>query len=85
MKSLDDGTDIDLGDLNEKELAVVKKSVGDLGEGLAEAGTSAKAMTEAMATDMESATGQDIEIFKGIAEDAKVAKASALDADGAAQ
>ena len=83
IKSLEDGSDIDLGELNPKEIDAVKKSVGDLDEGLTEASTSAGELVGAMAEDMASATGQDAKIFTGIAEDAQVAKASALDADGA--
>ena len=85
IKSLEDGSDIDLGELNPKEIDAVKKSVGNLDEGLTEASTSAGELAGAMAEDMASATGQDAKIFTGIAEDAQVAKASALEADGAAK
>lgn len=85
IKSLEDGSDIDLGELNPKEIDAVKKSVGDLDEGLTEASTSAGELAGAMAEDMASATGQDAKVFTGIAEDAQAAKASALDADGAAK
>jgi hypothetical protein len=70
IKSLEDGSDIDLGELNPKEIDAVKKSVGDLDEGLTEASTSAGELAGAMAEDMASATGQDAKIFTGIAEDA---------------
>jgi hypothetical protein len=70
IKSLEDGSDIDLGELNPKEINAVKKSVGDLDEGLTEASTSAKELAGAMAEDMANATDQDVKIFTGIAEDA---------------
>ena len=85
IKSLEDGSDIDLGELNPKEIDAVKKSVGNLDEGLTEASTSAGELANAMSQDMASATGQDAKIFTGIAEDAQAAKASALEADGAAK
>jgi len=85
IKSLEDGSDIDLGDLSPKEIDAVKNSVGDLDEGLTDASASAGELAGAMAQDMANATDQDVKIFTGIAEDAQVAKASALEADGAAK
>ena len=66
-------------------MEAVKKSVGDLDEGLTEASTSAGELAGAMSKDMASATGQDAKVFTDIAEDAQVAKSSALDADAAAK
>jgi hypothetical protein len=70
IKSLEDGSDIDLGELNPKEIDAVKKSVGNLDEGLTEASTSAGELANAMSQDMASATGQDAKIFTSIADDA---------------
>ena len=85
MDSLESDADIDLGDLNPKQMKVVQNAVGDLAGGLGEAGESAGALADAMSQDMASATGEDVKMFQNIATDAQNAKASALDADGAAK